>query len=95
MFLRKEATVAKDPLEGQTVPTKEMAEKLSEMLGCSGSHKIGDAWGPCESDRDLKKLLELGNPEFREWKKRQSEKAVGSKLPKVLLRLKIWLLEKL
>jgi hypothetical protein len=63
------------------VPTKEMAEKLSEMLGCSGSHKIGDAWGPCESDRDLKKLLELGNPEFREWKKRQSEKA-GQKLPK-------------
>jgi len=51
------------------------------MLGCSGAHKIGDAWGPCESDEDLKKLLELGNPEFREWKKRQSEKT-GQKLPK-------------
>jgi hypothetical protein len=73
--------VAKDPLEGQTVPSKAIAEKLSEMLGCSGAHKIGDAWGPCESDKDLKKLLELGNPEFREWKKRQSEKT-GQKLPK-------------
>ncbi len=50
------------------------------MLGCSGSHKVGDAWGPCESDKDLNKLLELGNPEFREWKKQQGKKA--AKLPK-------------
>jgi len=73
--------VAKNPLEGQTVPTKELAEKLSEMLGCSGSHKVGDAWGPCDSEKDLNKLLELGNPEFREWKKRQNEKA-NQKTPK-------------
>ena len=50
--------MAKDPPEGQTVPTKAMVEKLSAMLGCSGSHKVGeDAWGPCESDRVCKNLL--------------------------------------
>ena len=79
--LQKENKVAKNPLEGQTVPSKAIAEKLSEMLGCSGAHKVGDAWGPCESEKDFNKLLELGNPEFREWKKRQSEK-VGIKMPK-------------
>tara|TARA_B100000287_G_C20608080_1_gene770900 strand:+ start:840 stop:1376 length:537 start_codon:yes stop_codon:yes gene_type:complete len=63
--------MSKDPLEGQTVPTKKMAEKLSAMLGCSGAHRVGDSWGPCESNEDLNKLIELGNPEFREWKKRQ------------------------
>jgi hypothetical protein len=67
--------MAKDPLAGETVPTKKMAEKLSAMLGCSGSHKVGDdAWGPCESDRDLQKLIEVGNPAFREWKARQKKK---------------------
>tara|TARA_B100000902_G_scaffold154129_2_gene150606 strand:- start:8946 stop:9770 length:825 start_codon:yes stop_codon:yes gene_type:complete len=67
--------MAKDPLAGETVPTKEMAEKLSAMLGCSGAHKVGDdAWGPCESDRDLQKLIEVGNPAFREWKAKQKKK---------------------
>jgi len=67
--------MAKDPLEDQTVPTKKMAEQLSDILGCSGAHKVGDdAWGPCESPKDLKKLIELGNPAFREWKKRQQKK---------------------
>lgn len=69
--------MAKDPLAGETVPTKEMAEKLSAMLGCSGAHKVGDdAWGPCESDRDLQKLIEVGNPAFREWKARQKKKKI-------------------
>ena len=67
--------MVKDPLKDQTVPTKAMAEKLSQMLGCSGSHRVGDdAWGPCESNRDLLKLIELGNPAFREWKARQKKK---------------------
>ena len=67
--------MAKDPLKDQTVPTKARAEKLSQMLGCSGSHRVGDdAWGPCESNRDLLKLIELGNPAFREWKARQKKK---------------------
>lgn len=67
--------MAKDPLAGQTVPTKKMAEELSGILGCSGAHKISDnEWGPCESPRDLMKLIELGNPSFREWKKRQTNK---------------------
>ena len=51
------------------------------MLGCSGSHKVGDAWGPCESEKDVNKLIELGNPKFREWKKRQSKKT-SQNLPK-------------
>jgi len=81
--------MAKDPLEDQTVPTKEMAEELSRILGCSGAHKIGDdAWGPCESSSDLKRLIRMGNPAFREWKKRQGKggfedllrlKAVGAR----------------
>ena len=71
--------MAKDPLLEQTVPTEKMAKELSKILGCSGAHKVGDNWGPCESQRDLKKLIELGNPSFREWKKKQqrrSEKGV-------------------
>jgi len=67
--------MAKDPLVGQTVPTKKLAEELSRILGCSGSHRVGDdAWGPCESPRDLMKLIELGNPAFREWKKTQTRR---------------------
>ena len=67
--------MAKDPLTDQTVPTKEMAEQLSRILGCSGAHKIGEGeWGPCESPRDLMKLIELGNPAFRDWKKQQRNK---------------------
>jgi len=73
--------MAKDPLEGQTVPTKEMAEKISKILGCSGAHRVGDFWGPCESEKDLQKLIELGNPEFREWKKRQSSTKSDPKTP--------------
>lgn len=65
--------MAKDPLEGQTVATREAAERLSGFLGCSGAHKVGDAWGPCESQEDLKRLIRMGNPAFREWKKRQKE----------------------
>lgn len=69
------SAVAKDPLEDQTVPTEKMAKELSKILGCSGAHKVGDdAWGPCDSPKDLKKLIELGNPAFREWKKRQQAK---------------------
>ncbi len=67
--------MAKDPLLEQTVPTKKLAEELSRILGCSGSHRVGDdAWGPCESPRDLLKLIELGNPAFRDWKKNQTRK---------------------
>ena len=29
--------------------TKEEAEKRAEKLGCSGIHKMGDFWIPCES----------------------------------------------
>jgi hypothetical protein len=69
--------MAKDPILEQTVPTKELAEQLSEILGCSGAHRVSeDAWGPCESSRDLQKLIELGNPAFREWKKKQRGKKV-------------------
>ena len=65
--------MAKDPLEGQTVPTEEMAKELSKILGCSGAHKVGDeAWGPCESPKDLKKLIRV--EPLREWKKRQQQK---------------------
>jgi hypothetical protein len=67
--------MAKDPLQDQTVPTEKMAKELSKILGCSGAHKVGeDAWGPCESPKDLKKLIAVGNPAFREWKKRQQKK---------------------
>ena len=52
--------MAKDPFEGQTVPTEEMAKELSKILGCSGAHKVGDdAWGPCESPKDLKKPIRV------------------------------------
>jgi len=68
--------MAKDPLIDQTVPTKKMAEELSRILGCSGSHRVGDdAWGPCESHDDLKRLIRMGNPAFREWKKQQGKKS--------------------
>ena len=67
--------MAKDPLLEQTVPTKKLAEELSRILGCSGAHRVGDdAWGPCESPRDLMKLIEVGNPAFREWKKTQTRR---------------------
>jgi len=67
--------MAKDPLDGQTVPTKKMAEELSRILGCSGAHRVDDdTWGPCQSPRDLMKLIELGNPAFRNWKKNQTRK---------------------
>ena len=62
----------KDPILEQTVPTKKMAEELAKIIGCSGSHRVGDdAWGPCNSPRHLEKLIELGNPAFREWEARQ------------------------
>lgn len=67
--------MAKDILDDQTVPTRELAEKLSEILGCSGAHRVGDAWGACESSEDLKRLIRMGNPAFREWKKRQGTKS--------------------
>ena len=82
---RKEDSVAKDPLEDQTVPSKAIAEKLSEMLGCSGAHKIGDAWGPCESEKILKNFLNL-ETSFREWKKTKLRKQVRSYLKRLLLR---------
>ena len=67
--------MAKDPLADQSVSTRKMAEELSSILGCSGSHQIGDnEWGPCDSPRDLLKLIELGNPAFRDWKKNQTRK---------------------
>ena len=67
--------MAQDPLADQNVPTRKMAEELSSILGCSGSHQIGDnEWGPCDSPRDLLKLIELGNPAFRDWKKNQTRK---------------------
>jgi len=66
--------MAKDPLEDQTVPTKKMAERLSGILGCSGAHEKENGWGPCESDDDLRRLIRMGNPAFREWKKRQDER---------------------
>ena len=67
--------MAKDPLLEQTVPTKDMAEKLAGILGCSGAHRVGEnEWGPCESPRDLMKLIELGNPAYRDWKERQRNK---------------------
>lgn len=64
----------KDPIADQTLPTKESAENVSKLLGCSGAHKKGDFWGPCESEKDLMKLIELGNPAFREWKKKQKNR---------------------
>jgi len=73
--------MANDPLLEQTVSTRKMAEELSKILGCSGSHRVGDEkWGPCESPRDLLKLIELGNPAFREWKKRQKGKQAVSEM---------------
>lgn len=63
--------MAKDPLEEQTVPTEKLARELSKILGCSGAHRVGDNWGPCESHGDLRRLIRMGNPAFREWKKRQ------------------------
>lgn len=67
--------MAKDPIEDQTVPTRDLAEKLSAILGCSGAHRVGDAWGACESADDLKRLIRMGNPAFREWKKNQGKKS--------------------
>jgi len=66
--------MSKDPLEDQVVGTREAAEELSEILGCSGAHKRENGWGPCESMSDLKRLIRMGNPAFREWKERQSKR---------------------
>ena len=71
--------MAKNWMEDQTVPTEKMAEELSKILGCSGAHKVGDMWGPCESRGDLKRLIRMGNPAFREWKKRQGKKERSEK----------------
>lgn len=66
--------MAKDPIHEQTVPTKKLAYQLAEILGCTGIHKVGEEWGPCESPLHLEKLIELGNPEFREWAARRRRK---------------------
>lgn len=72
--------MVKKPEKEQLVPTRKLAEDLAKILGCTGSHKVGDAgWGPCESPTDLLKLMEVGNPAFTEWKKRQHERSSSSK----------------
>ncbi len=75
----------KDPIADQTLPTKESAENVSKLLGCSGAHKKGDFWGPCESEKDLMKLIELGNPAFREWKKKQKNRKAISDIMELKL----------
>ena len=64
-----------DPIEGETVATQDAAEKLSRMLGCQGSHKQGDAWGPCESQEALMVLIRRGAKGYRDWQKRQKKKS--------------------
>ena len=64
-----------DPIEGETVATQDAAEKLSRMLGCQGSHKQGDAWGPCESQEALMVLIRRGAKGYRNWQKRQKKKS--------------------
>ena len=63
----------KDPIADQTLPTKESAENVSKLLGCSGAHKKGDFWGPCESEKDLMKTLGSGSADLE-----GLSKAVGS-----------------
>ena len=65
----------RDPIEGETVATRDAAEKLSRMLGCQGSHKQGDAWGPCESQEALMVLIRRGAKGYRDWQKRQKKKS--------------------
>ena len=56
-----------DPIDGETVPTQKMAERLSKILGCEGSHKVGDEWGPCPSREHLDYLIRNGSRKYREW----------------------------
>lgn len=67
--------MAKDPLEGQTLPSEALARRTAKLIGCEGAHKIGDAWGPCESPEALKILIRRGAPAYREWRSKQQTKA--------------------
>ena len=59
--------MAKDPIEGQVVETREAAERLSKILGCSGAHQMEGGWGPCPSHEHLLVLIRRGAPGYRRW----------------------------
>jgi hypothetical protein len=71
-----------DPIEGETVPTRKLAERVAKSLGCIGAHAVGEAWAPCPSREDLDFLIANGSPAYREWRdkrKQFSERLVLSK----------------
>ena len=41
--------------------TKEEAQKAAKDFGCTGAHKMGDKWMPCEKHEDHEKLDSHGD----------------------------------
>ena len=56
-----------DPIDGETVPTKKLAERVARSLGCRGFHKVGDAFAPCPSREHLDYLIKNGSRKYRAW----------------------------
>lgn len=57
--------MAKDPLEDQTLPSREAAERTAKMIGCTGAHKMPNGWQPCESHEGLMILIRRGVVAYR------------------------------
>lgn len=55
----------------QTAPTREMAEQVAHAMGCSGAHKVGDGWAPCESHEAMMLLIRKGKEGYDAWKQHQ------------------------
>lgn len=57
--------MAKDPIEDQTLPTRDAAERTAKLIGCTGAHKTPGGWQPCESHKLLMILIRRGAPAYR------------------------------
>lgn len=55
-----------DPLADQASDTARGARRVSDMLGCTGIHRIAEGWMPCASPEELVALLDGGVAAYRE-----------------------------
>ena len=57
--------MAKDPIDEQTLPTREAAARTARLIGCTGAHEMEGGWQPCESHELLMILIRRGAPAYR------------------------------
>lgn len=77
-----EVLMAKDPIAGQTVASREAAEKLAKLIGCSGAHETEDGWHPCRSQEDLMTLIRRGSAGLRESRRAERKQLLEGKAAK-------------